>query len=132
MVGTSTCWGVALRCDLPFGLVSFPYVVNDTERIYSFGGSATTGALAKRFKEEFADSEESVGRRQATHISSSTWKLKKIPQEVTESWYFLISWGERSPIWDPFVKGVFFGVTLVHTRAHMYKALMEGMHTLQT
>ncbi|MFA7426867.1 FGGY-family carbohydrate kinase, partial [Mesotoga sp.] len=25
-----------------------------------------------------------------------------------------------------FAKGVFFGVTLVHTRAHMYKALMEG------
>ena len=25
-----------------------------------------------------------------------------------------------------FAKGVFFGVTLVHTRAHIYKALMEG------
>jgi xylulokinase len=37
--------------------------------------------------------------------------------------YFM---GERSPIWDPFAKGVFFGVTLVHTKAHMYKALMEG------
>jgi len=128
MVGTSTCWGtVHDGKDLPFGLVSFPYVVNDTERIYSFGGSATTGALAKWFKEEFADSEESVGRRTGrSPYQLLDMEVEKIPagsDGIVVLPYFM---GERSPIWDPFAKGVFFGVTLVHTRAHMYKALMEG------
>ncbi len=128
MVGTSTCWGtVHDGTKMPFGLVSFPYVVHDTERIYSFGGSATTGALARWFKEEFADSEESV----ASRIGVSPFQLldkevEKIPagsDGITVLPYFM---GERSPIWDPFAKGVIFGVTLFHKRAHLYKALMEG------
>jgi len=128
MVGTSTCWGtVHDGSELPFGLVSFPYVVHDTERIYSFGGSATTGALARWFKEEFADSETSVGLR--TGISPYQLldrEVETIPagsDGIIVLPYFM---GERSPIWDPFARGVFFGVTLVHTRGHMYKALMEG------
>lgn len=34
--------------------------------------------------------------------------------------------GERSPLWDPDAKGVFFGLTYAHTRAHMIRAVMEG------
>jgi xylulokinase len=128
MVGTSTCWGtVHDGKEMPFGLVSFPYVVHDTERIYSFGGSATTGALAKWFKDEFADSEESVGKRTGTSpYQLLDREVEKIPAGSDGLIVLPYFMGERSPIWDPFAKGVFFGVTLVHTRAHMYKALMEG------
>ena len=34
--------------------------------------------------------------------------------------------GERSPLWNPDAKGVFFGLTYTHTRAHMIRAVMEG------
>ncbi len=34
--------------------------------------------------------------------------------------------GERSPLWNPDAKGVFFGLTYAHTRAHMIRAVMEG------
>lgn len=34
--------------------------------------------------------------------------------------------GERSPIWDANAKGVFFGLGFDKTRAHMYRAVMEG------
>ena len=34
--------------------------------------------------------------------------------------------GERSPIWNPDAKGVFFGMTYAHTRAHMIRSVMEG------
>ncbi len=45
--------------------------------------------------------------------------------------------GERSPIWNPDAKGVFFGLTYAHTRAHMIRAVMEGtayalLHNLET
>jgi len=35
--------------------------------------------------------------------------------------------GERTPLHDPFAKGAFYGLNLTHTRAHLYKALIEGM-----
>lgn len=34
--------------------------------------------------------------------------------------------GERSPIWDSYARGVFFGITLQTTRKTMNRAIMEG------
>ncbi len=34
--------------------------------------------------------------------------------------------GERTPIWDPFARGVFFGVTLGHTRNEFFRSVLEG------
>ena len=34
--------------------------------------------------------------------------------------------GERSPLWDEGAKGVFFGITAEHTRAHFLRAVLEG------
>ena len=35
--------------------------------------------------------------------------------------------GERTPLNDPKAKGVFFGLELRHTRAHLYRAALEGI-----
>lgn len=35
--------------------------------------------------------------------------------------------GERSPIWDEEVRGLFFGLDARHTRFHMLRAVMEGV-----
>ncbi|MDK2799139.1 MAG: xylulokinase [Clostridiales bacterium] len=35
--------------------------------------------------------------------------------------------GERSPIWDSYAKGVFFGISPSHRKAHFIKAIMEGV-----
>ncbi len=45
--------------------------------------------------------------------------------------------GERSPIWNPSAKGVLFGLDFGKTRAHMIRAVMEGVafalrHNLET
>jgi len=45
--------------------------------------------------------------------------------------------GERSPIWDPNACGVFFGLSYAKTRAHLIRAVMEGVgyalrHNLET
>ena len=34
--------------------------------------------------------------------------------------------GERSPVWDPYARGVFFGVTLSSTRDDMVRAVLEA------
>ena len=45
--------------------------------------------------------------------------------------------GERSPLWNPDAKGVFFGLTFAHTKAHIIRSVMEGVafslrHNLET
>jgi xylulokinase len=34
--------------------------------------------------------------------------------------------GERTPIFDPLARGVICGLTLRHTRGHLYRAVLEG------
>ncbi len=35
--------------------------------------------------------------------------------------------GERTPIWDPLARGAFIGLSTVHTRGHLYRAVLEGV-----
>jgi len=35
--------------------------------------------------------------------------------------------GERTPIWDPFARGAFIGLSARHSRAHLYRAVLEGV-----
>ncbi len=34
--------------------------------------------------------------------------------------------GERAPLWDPLARGVFFGLSLHHARAHLTRAILEA------
>jgi xylulokinase len=54
--------------------------------------------------------------------------LAAIKMSQTDGLYFLpyLS-GERSPINDPEAKGVFYGLTMAHTRADMTRAVVEGV-----
>lgn len=36
-------------------------------------------------------------------------------------------YGERAPVWDADARGIFFGVSAVHTAAHFMRAIMEGI-----
>ncbi|MBL7699400.1 MAG: gluconokinase [Chitinophagaceae bacterium] len=36
-------------------------------------------------------------------------------------------YGERAPVWDAQARGIFFGVSAVHTAAHFMRAIMEGI-----
>jgi xylulokinase len=128
MVGTSTCWGVIHRGgNITPKLVSYPYVAYDDEIIYTFGGSATTGGLATWFRNEFGQKElefeKAIGisaykllEQEAEDIPAGSEGLIVLP-------YFM---GERSPIWDPNAKGTIIGLTLYHTRKHVYRAILEG------
>lgn len=45
--------------------------------------------------------------------------------------------GERTPYWDPFARGLFFGINLRTAKAHFVKAIMEGVsfglrHNIET
>ena len=91
------------------------------------GGMATSGALTRWFRDELGGVEraaENAGgenayqalARQAGEIPAGSNGLICLP-------YFS---GERTPINDPHARGMFAGLTLSHTRGHLYRAALEG------
>lgn len=91
------------------------------------GGTAATGALTKWFRDNFGDIEWLMQQRstmnaytllgeQAERIAPGSEGLVVLP-------YFS---GERTPLNDPLARGVIMGLTVSHSRAHVYRALLEG------
>ena len=129
MIGTSMCWGVIHEgASVSPRLVSMPYVAYPSKKVYTFGGAATAGALARWFRDEFGQPETARAEKEdldayrlldeeAARIRPGSDRLVVLP-------YFM---GERSPIWDSDAKGTILGLTLSHTRAHVYRALLEGV-----
>ncbi len=56
-----------------------------------------------------------------------TDEASKVPVGADGLIYLPYLMGERSPVLDPEARGVFFGLTARHTRAHLVRAVMEGV-----
>jgi xylulokinase len=128
-VGTSMC--AALIHDKPIpaqGLIEMPYVKDAKTLSYSFGGAATAGALIKWFRDNFAQAEKIAEQNGGP---DAYFALDKLAEEIAPGSEGLILlpyfMGERSPIWDTNARGTLVGLSLTHTRAHIYRAFLEGV-----
>lgn len=102
------------------------------------GGTVGGGGSVKWFRQELGAYE--IQQENKTGVSS----LKIMDDEAAEinpgsdGLIFLpYMAGERSPLWDKYAKGVFFGLGYNKTRAHMIRAVLEGtayalLHNLKT
>ena len=92
------------------------------------GGTVGGGGCMRWFEQEFADYERSLEKSTG---ESSLAQLNQIAEKVPagcEGLVFLpYMAGERSPIWDPKAKGVFYGLDFSKTKGHMVRAVMEGV-----
>ena len=99
--------------------------IPDTYMAHTF---TTGGMVLKWFRDKFCEKEMIVGERTgidayelmslaAAEISSGSDGLVMLPHLQ----------GAMAPENDPKAKGVFYGVTLAHTRAHFTRAIMEGI-----
>lgn len=110
------------------GLIVWPYPYKSENLVYNFSGSATAGAITKWFRDTFAFSEKSV---QAQGGDNAYVTLNKEAKDVGPGSEGLIVlpyfMGERAPIWNSDAKGTIFGLSLVHTKAHLYHAFQEAV-----
>ncbi|MDO4622800.1 MAG: xylulokinase [Eubacteriales bacterium] len=92
------------------------------------GGTTGGGGVMRWFEKEFAGEErlrkDSLGK-------SSLVQLNEIAEKVAPGCDGLVFLpymsGERSPIWNPHAKGVFYGLDFAKTKGHMVRACMEGV-----
>ena len=119
MIGTSMCWGsIAKAADARHGLIAMPHVFNGLRDLYVFGGAITAGASVSWFQEQFgAALPLSTLDAEAAGVGAGSDGVVFLP-------YLM---GERSPVWDGKASGAFVGLSLFHTRAHLYRAVLEGV-----
>lgn len=92
------------------------------------GGTVGGGGTLKWFKQEFGkDMSFDDLTSEAEKVSAGSDGVIFLPYMA----------GERSPIWNPDAKGVFYGLSFDKTRGHMIRALLEGValslnHNLET
>jgi xylulokinase len=82
------------------------------------GCMASSGSLIKWFRNQFAPQLDYPELDKAADaIPAGSDGLILLP-------YFL---GEKTPIQDPLARGTLVGLTLTHTNAHVYRAVLEGI-----
>jgi xylulokinase len=98
---------------------------------------STSGAIIKWYLENFG-APESVCKEVKVDIHKILdFQVKK--SKVGANGLILLPYfmGERSPIWDPKVRGLIFGLTLAHKREDIIRAIYEGIafslrHNIET
>ncbi|PSO73171.1 MAG: gluconokinase [Cyanobacteria bacterium SW_6_48_11] len=100
-----------------------------TESHWVIGGAVNSGGVVLRWvREQLADSEVAT----AKHLDQNIYDiLSAIAATVPPGSEGLIFHpyltGERSPLWDAHARGSFFGLGLHHTKAHLIRAVLEGV-----
>ena len=102
------------------------------------GGMSTVGSLTRWFRDNLSPLELAGHEAGEENAYASLAKLAAASPPGANGLIVLPYFeGERTPIYDPDAKGVYFGLTLKHNRADMYRALLEGVgfgirHNIET
>lgn len=92
------------------------------------GGMATVGSLTRWFRDNFAPMEVKAHQAGGENAYAALAHLLDVSPLGANGLIALPYFqGERTPFEDPDAKGVLFGLTLKHTRADVYRALLESV-----
>jgi xylulokinase len=127
-MGTAGCMGV-IHKDPRFtkNMVTIVHPANSKAMYSTLATTVCFGAVTRYFRDNFGQFEKLTAdllkidvyelmNLEAANIPTGSDGMIILP-------YFM---GERTPIWDPYARGVVFGMSLAHTRGHFLRALMEG------
>jgi len=100
-----------------------------TEKHWVIGGPVNNGGMVLRWiRDEFASSEVETAKRLGIDPYEVLTKIAERVRPGAEGLLFHpYLAGERAPLWNPDVRGSFFGLTMSHKKEHMIRAALEGV-----
>lgn len=110
--------------------ISMPYLTKDHSLRYTYGGISTAGALTKWFANNLvqnpfaADQEQKEQKLLFGELEQAAGEIPAGSEGLLALPYFM---GERTPIWDSKARGLILGLTVKHTSAHLYRAMLESV-----
>lgn len=92
------------------------------------GVTQSAGLSLKWFRDNFCAAEKET----AALLDKDTYYImdkeaQSVPIGAEKLLYLPYLMGERTPHLDPYARGVFFGLSAVHTKKHLLRAVMEGV-----
>ena len=92
------------------------------------GVTQGAGLSLKWFKDNFCQDYVAEADKQGVDVYDLiNQDVEKIPEGSDKLIYLPYLMGERTPHLDPDCRGVFFGLSAIHTKAHLLRAVMEGV-----
>lgn len=92
------------------------------------GVTQGAGLSLKWFKDEFCQDYVAEAQNEGKDVYDLINRdIETIPAGSDKLIYLPYLMGERTPHLDPDCRGVFFGLSAIHTKKHMLRAVMEGV-----
>lgn len=98
-----------------------PHCIEDTYAVG--GGMATSGAITEWFVDQFT-ADSGVGSDPYDQLTEAATGIDPGSEGLVALPYFS---GSRTPLNDDRARGAIVGLTLSHTEAHVYRAILEGV-----
>jgi gluconokinase len=100
-----------------------------TEKHWVIGGPVNNGGMVLRWiRDELASSEVETAKRLGIDPYDVLTKIAERVRPGADGLLFHpYLAGERAPLWNPDVRGSFFGLTMSHKKEHMIRASLEGV-----
>lgn len=100
-----------------------------TEDKWVIGGPINNGGISFRWVRDnlFPDLNEKAREKGISAYEELTARASNVKPGSNGLLFLPYLTGERAPFWDADTKGVFFGLTLDHTRDHMIRSALEGV-----
>ncbi|MCS7125731.1 MAG: FGGY-family carbohydrate kinase [Aigarchaeota archaeon] len=130
MIGTSMCNGVIQdKLRLSKKIVTLPHVAYDLDKVYSHSGIATAGAVVRWFRDMLSQHEKLVAENSNVSaymlLDKMAEKIKPGADGLVFTPHMIV--GERAPFWSTNMRSCLFGLTISHTKAHIYRAFLESV-----
>ncbi len=114
------------RFDPTGELHAYCHAVPDTWHL--MGVTLSAGGSLRWFRDALCDAEKAEAARAGRDVYDIIAELASTAPVGSDGLLFLpYLTGERTPHADPDARGVFFGLSLRHTKAHMARAVLEGV-----
>lgn len=92
------------------------------------GGTTGGGGVMRWLEREFADYEREQGKKLGkSSLVLFNEEAEQVPPGSEGLVFLPYMAGERSPIWDPNAKGVWYGMDFSKTKGHFIRSAMEGV-----
>ncbi len=79
------------------------------------------------FKNAFEEQKEEDGNDSGDIFERYNQAIEKVPEGSGGVIFLPYLNGERTPYWDPYARGLYFGINLSSSKAHFIRAIMEGV-----